>query len=189
MPSPRALVDSTIAHHVNCQRRRGDRLHGDDRGDSREELIEQHRWLMKTSPQGVIDRDLVCDCGWAGPTSIRKSAAKVVDLFKRSLLVVRTQIDNGAGDHRANDSSTSCSFRATPIPICAARWGVVANALDMAAFRISRPWFYTFCKDVITEDGYFYHKYIPTVRRRHSCIRGCSKASGRCRFRRMKRRW
>src|SRR3954470_9643774 len=50
-------VDSTIAHHVNVP------AEGEKAvymvliaGHSRNELIEQHKWLTKMGPQGVIDR-------------------------------------------------------------------------------------------------------------------------------------
>src|SRR5206468_3915088 len=91
-------VDSTISHHVN--------LAPDGErtiymvmiaGESREELIEMHKWLTKMSPQGVIDRTTAYWRLWVGGTNINfgNLPPKVVDLFKRSLLVVRTQIDNG----------------------------------------------------------------------------------------------
>ena len=38
---------------------------------------------------------------------------------------------------------------------------LVANALDMAGFSDIARWFYKFCSEVLTEEGYFYHKYNP----------------------------
>ncbi len=38
---------------------------------------------------------------------------------------------------------------------------LVANALDMAGFPDIARWFYKFCSNVLTEEGYFYHKYNP----------------------------
>ena len=37
----------------------------------------------------------------------------------------------------------------------------MADALDLAGFPDVARWFYTFCRDVITPEGYFYHKYNP----------------------------
>jgi len=157
-------VDSTIAHHLN--------LPGEGEntgymviiaGESREELIEQHKWLMKTGPQGVIDRTTSYWRLWVGGTNINfgNLPAKVVDLFKRSLLVLRTQIDNGGAIIAANDSDIMQFSRDTYSYVWPRDGALVANALDMAGFSDVARSFYLFCKEVITEDGYFYHKYNP----------------------------
>src|SRR5947199_10804053 len=50
-------VDSTIAHHVNVPAEAERAIYMVIiAGHSREDLIEQHKWLVKTTPQGVIDR-------------------------------------------------------------------------------------------------------------------------------------
>ena len=38
---------------------------------------------------------------------------------------------------------------------------LVADALDMAGLPDVAKWFYSFCRDVITPEGYFHHKYNP----------------------------
>ena len=157
-------VDSTIAHHVNVP--------GEGEkavymiiiaGHSREELIEQHQWLVKTTPQGVIDRTTSYWRLWVGGTNINfgNLPPKVVDLFKRSLLVCRTQIDNGGAIVAANDSDIMQFARDTYSYMWPRDGALVANALDMAGFSDIARWFYTFCKNVLTEDGYFLHKYNP----------------------------
>ncbi len=106
-PIAQGAVDSTIAHHVQ--------LAPDGErtvymvmiaAESREELIELHRWTVKHSPQGVIDRTTAYWRLWVGGTNINfgNLPNDVVDLFKRSLLVLRTQIDNGGAIIAANDS-------------------------------------------------------------------------------------
>src|SRR3712207_2670518 len=100
-------VDSTISHHV--------RLAADGEktvymaiiaGHSRDELLELHKWLGKMTPQGVLDRTSAYWRLWVGGTNINfgNLPNKVVELFKRSLLVVRTQIDNNGAICAANDS-------------------------------------------------------------------------------------
>jgi len=157
-------VDSTISHHINVG------AQGETTaymviiaGESREELLEQHKWLTKTGPQGVIDRTTSYWRLWVGGTNINfgNLPAKVVDLFKRSLLVLRTQIDNGGAIIAANDSDIMQFSRDTYSYMWPRDGALVANALDMAGFSDVARWFYTFCKDVITDDGYFYHKYNP----------------------------
>src|SRR3954469_4259842 len=163
-PIAQGAVDSTIAHHVSVPAE-------DERtvcmvliaGHSREELVEQHKWLLKMGPQAVIDRTTSYWRLWVGGTNINfgNIPPKVVDLFKRSLLLVRTQIDNGGAIIAANDSDIMQFSRDTYSYMWPRDGALVANALDLAGFPDLARWFYTFCKDVITADGYFHHKYNP----------------------------
>ena len=163
-PIAQGAVDSTIAHHVSVPSE-------DERtvymvviaGHSREELLEQHKWLLKIGPQGVIDRTTSYWRLWVGGTNINfgNLPPKVVDLFKRSLLVVRTQIDNGGAIMAANDSDILQFSRDTYSYMWPRDGALVANGLDLAGFPDLARWFYTFCKDAITQDGYFHHKYNP----------------------------
>src|SRR3954447_25021026 len=163
-PIAQGAVDSTIAHHLH--------IGGDGEktiymvmiaGQSRDELIELHKWLVKHGPQGVIDRTTSYWRLWAGGTNINfgNLPPKVVDLFKRSLLVTRTQIDNEGAIIAANDSDIMQFSRDTYSYMWPRDGALVANALDMAGFSDLARWFYTFCQRVITSEGYFYHKYNP----------------------------
>ncbi len=157
-------VDSTISYHAHVK--------GDGEataymciiaGESRDELLELHKWLLKMTPQGVIDRTGAYWRLWVGGTNINfgNLPPKVVELFKRSLLVVRTQIDNGGAICAANDSDIMQFSRDTYSYVWPRDGALVADALDLAGFQDVARSFYTFCQKAITEDGYFYHKYNP----------------------------
>jgi oligosaccharide amylase len=157
-------VDSTIAHHVH--------ISGDGEktfymvmiaAQSREELMELHKWLVKHGPQGVIDRTTAYWRLWAGGTNINfgNLPPKVVDLFKRSLLVTRTQIDNDGAIIAANDSDIMQFSRDTYSYMWPRDGALVANALDMAGFSDLARSFFMFCQRTITTEGYFHHKYNP----------------------------
>ncbi len=163
-PIAQGAVDSTIAHHVNLP------ADGEKTiymimiaGESREELMELHKWLVKQGPQGVIDRTTSYWRLWSGATNINfgNLPPKVVDLFKRSLLVTRTQVDNDGAIIAANDSDIMQFSRDTYSYMWPRDGALVANALDMAGFSDLARWFYTFCQRVITPEGFFYHKYNP----------------------------
>jgi glucoamylase len=157
-------VDSTIAHHMHLAPD-GERTvyMAIIAGESREELLELHKWITKMSPQGVIDRTSSYWRLWVAGTNINfgNLPAKVVELFKRSLLVVRTQIDNGGAIIAANDSDIMQFSRDTYSYVWPRDGALVADSLDLAGFPDIARWFYSFCSKVITEDGYFYHKYNP----------------------------
>ena len=163
-PIAQGAVDSTIGLHVSVP------ADGEATvymaliaGQSREELVEQHLWLTRLGPQAVIDRTTSYWRLWAGGTNMNfgNLPPKVVDLFKRSLLVVRTQIDNNGAIIAANDSDYLQYSRDTYSYMWPRDGALVANALDLAGFSDLARWFYTFCRDAITPDGYFHHKYNP----------------------------
>ncbi|HLL89447.1 MAG TPA: glycoside hydrolase family 15 protein, partial [Tepidisphaeraceae bacterium] len=163
-PIAQGAVDSTVALHVSVPP-------GGERtvymvvvaGHSREELIELHRWLIKMGPQGVIDRTGAYWRLWVGGTNINfgNLPAKVVDLFRRSLLVLRTQIDNGGAIIAANDSDIMQFSRDTYSYMWPRDGALVADSLDLAGFPDVARSFYKFCADAITDEGYFLHKYNP----------------------------
>lgn len=132
-------------------------------GESRDELVELHRWLMKMGPQGVIDRTTSYWKLWVGGTNINfgNLPPPVVDLFRQSLLIVRTQIDNAGAIVAANDSDIMQFSRDTYSYVWPRDGALVADALDFAGFSDLARSFYSFCQRTITEDGYFHHKYNP----------------------------
>ncbi|MFT3746403.1 MAG: glycoside hydrolase family 15 protein [Pyrinomonadaceae bacterium] len=85
----------------------------------------------------------------------------ILDLYKRSLLIIRTQTDNGgaiiaANDHDVTDRATDHYSYLWP------RDGAfVANALDLAGYpELSRK-FFELCGNIVEERGYFLQKYNP----------------------------
>src|SRR5689334_3880643 len=163
-PIAQGAVDSTILHNAHVD------ADGEQTiymvmiaAESREELIELHKWLVKHGPQGVIDRTTSYWRLWAGGTNINfgNLPPKVVDLFKRSLLVTRTQIDNEGAIIAANDSDIMQFSRDTYSYMWPRDGALVANALDLAGFSDIARSFYQFCSKVITQEGYFLHKYNP----------------------------
>lgn len=163
-PVAQGAVDSTVAHHVTVPAEGEATLYlVMIAGESREELVEQHRWLLRQTPQGVINRTTSYWRLWLGGTNMNfgNLPARVVELFKRSLLLVRTQVDNDGAIIAANDSDYLQFNRDTYSYMWPRDGALVANALDLAGFPDVARWFYTFSKDVITDDGYFHHKYNP----------------------------
>lgn len=132
-------------------------------GESHDELTMLHRWLERNPPQTVIDRTNAYWRLWVSGTNLNfgNLPPKVVELFKRSLLIVRTQVDNAGGIIAANDSDIMQFARDTYSYIWPRDGALVADSLDLAGFPDLARSFYTFCQKVITKDGYFLHKYNP----------------------------
>ncbi len=163
-PIAQGAVDSTISYHADLDPEGEHVLYmAIITGQSREELLELHKWLLKMTPQGVIDRTSAYWRLWVGGTNINfgNLPAKVVELFKRSLLIVRTQIDNNGAIVAANDSDIMQFSRDTYSYVWPRDGALVADALDLAGFPDVARSFYTFCQKTITPEGCFLHKYNP----------------------------
>ncbi len=85
----------------------------------------------------------------------------IANLYKRSLLVMRTQIDNRGAITAANDSDITQFWRDTPSYVWGRDGALTAKALDMAGFGEIARNFFRFCAKTITSEGYFLHRYTP----------------------------
>ncbi|TSA00481.1 MAG: glycoside hydrolase family 15 protein [Nitrospiraceae bacterium] len=86
---------------------------------------------------------------------------KVVDLYYRSLLVIRTQVDDSGAIIAANDSDIATQARDTYSYMWPRDGALVAHALDAAGYPQLTRKFFRLCSQLITPEGYFLHKYNP----------------------------
>jgi len=84
-----------------------------------------------------------------------------ISLFKKSLLILRSHVDNN-GSILASGDSTLLQYGRDAYSYMWPRDGALsAVALDKAGdYNVSKR-FFEFCNEVITKDGYFMHKYRP----------------------------
>lgn len=100
---------------------------------------------------------------WVNPEHIDflNLPQNVVDLFKRSLLIIRTQIDEGGAIIAANDHDIAQFARDTYSYMWPRDGALVAHALTRAGYRDLAQNFFSFCAEVMTDEGYLLHKYNP----------------------------
>ena len=85
----------------------------------------------------------------------------IIDLFNRSLINIRTHVSYNGAIIASGDSDLFQFGRDTYSYVWPRDAAFVAIALEKAGdFNASRR-FFEFCNDVITEEGYFMHKYRP----------------------------
>ena len=84
---------------------------------------------------------------------------EIVDLYKRSLLIVKTQIDEGGAILAANDSDVTERATDHYSYLWTRDGALVANALDLAAYPFNTRKFYELCGKIIQPEGYFLQKY------------------------------
>ncbi|NPE27784.1 glycoside hydrolase family 15 protein [Methanococcoides sp. SA1] len=88
---------------------------------------------------------------------------KVGDLFKHSLLIIRSQIDNDGAIIAANDSDILERFNMDSYSYMWPRDSAfVAMALDITRYSGTAQRFFKFCQVLLHDHGYFLQKYNPT---------------------------
>jgi len=167
-PISQGAVDSTVMLSATVEGRQSRTVYMIiGAGHSYDDLEELHRFVHRTGPQGVIERTVAYWRLWLGASNANFSAGDhappepVVDLFKRSLLVVRSQIDNTGAIIAANDSDFLQYSRDTYSYLWPRDGALVAAALDDAGFPDIARSFYGLCSELINHRGYFLHKYNP----------------------------
>ncbi len=132
-------------------------------GENWEEVRRLDGLTKHKHPKNLIDRTADYWQLWVRKETphLELLPPKIADLYRRSLLVVRTQIDWRGGILAANDSDVILFNRDTYSYIWPRDGALVANALDVAGYPMPAQRFYQFAADVINEEGYFLHKYNP----------------------------
>jgi GH15 family glucan-1,4-alpha-glucosidase len=128
--------------------------------DGAKELNEK---VLRRGPDSFIHRTRTYWKVWVNkePTEFFGLPPSIVDLYKRSLLIVRSQIDEGGGIIAANDSDIIHFARDTYSYVWPRDGALVSHALDMAGYPETTYKFFRFCADVLTPAGYLLHKYNP----------------------------
>ncbi|MDH5769402.1 MAG: glycoside hydrolase family 15 protein [Nitrospirota bacterium] len=85
----------------------------------------------------------------------------VIDIFNRSLLILRTQIDNRGAIIAANDSDIVRFGKDTYSYMWGRDGAFVAAALAKAGYTHVCMKFFDFCAHVLSEEGYLYQHYNP----------------------------
>lgn len=85
----------------------------------------------------------------------------VIDIFNRSLLILRTQIDNRGAIIAANDSDIVRFGKDTYSYMWGRDGAFVAAALAKAGYIHVCMKFFDFCAHVLSEEGYLYQHYNP----------------------------
>lgn len=92
-------------------------------------------------------------------TDFADLAPEIIDLYKRSLLVMRTQIDNDGAILAANDSDVAERATDHYSYLWTRDGALVAYALDLAGYPFLTRKFFAFCERIVHREGYFLQKY------------------------------
>ncbi len=122
-----------------------------------------NRMVRQRGPQVFIDRTVAFWRLWLHVhlPDMDGLPERVIDEYKRSLLTIRTQIDDGGAVIAANDSDISTDVRDTYSYMWSRDGSLVTNALNKAGYLDLPRAFFQFCNRVHSREGYLLHKYNP----------------------------
>lgn len=127
------------------------------------EVVEHDRLVRERGPESVLTRTRNYWHSWVNKQdeNFADLAPELVDLYKRSLLILRTQIDHGGAIIAANDADVEHFSNDSYSYMWPRDGALVANALSHAGYSEVTDGFFDFCNAVLTDGGYLLHKYNP----------------------------
>ncbi|HZO89482.1 MAG TPA: glycoside hydrolase family 15 protein [Chthonomonadaceae bacterium] len=163
-PIAQGSVDSTLAAHLHVGPQETVECYYWICVDDRYEGVKTlNKLVLEKHPRTLLHRTAAFWKLWVnkdeydfGPLS-----ADILRLYKRSLLILRTQIDANGAILAANDSDITQFARDTYSYVWPRDGALVAYALDLAGYNQISTDFFLWCYKVITRYGYFLHKYNP----------------------------
>lgn len=128
-----------------------------------EAVREMNSYILSRGPEHILKNTEYYWRTWVNKnkTDFFDLPQEIISLYKRSLLIVRTQIDNGGAIIAANDSDILQYNRDHYSYMWPRDGALVAYALDMAGYPEITSRFFQFCNQILAEGGYVWHKYNP----------------------------
>ncbi len=132
-------------------------------GRSLEEVSKLSSWVKTTGPERLISESDKYYEMWSGKSEINfgNLPPEIVTMFKRSLLILRTQIDNRGGIIASSESDTLRFNKDTYNYVWPRDGAFVAIGLDAAGYFHVTQRFFNFCLRTISKNGFLYQKYHP----------------------------
>ncbi|HUQ32068.1 MAG TPA: glycoside hydrolase family 15 protein [Pyrinomonadaceae bacterium] len=130
-------------------------------GKSYDEVAKLNALVHDRHPRALLERTNNYWRAWVNKneTDFGNLPPEVVRLYKRSLLIVRTQIDSGGAILAANDSDVTLRATDHYSYLWPRDGALVAYALDLAGYNSLPRAFFDLCARIITPEGYFLQKY------------------------------
>ena len=132
-------------------------------GTSHGEVANLNALVTRRTPQVYLDYTANYWRVWVNKNDKDLSGLPptVADLYKRSLLIVHTQIDRDGAILAANDHDVTERATDHYSYLWTRDGAFVANALDLAGYSHLTRKFFDFCGKIVHKDGYFLQKYNP----------------------------
>jgi len=132
-------------------------------GEDFDAVIRINRNIRERGPETYLERTRQYWKLWSNkePDDALGLSPELTDLYRRSLLIVRSQIDNDGAIIAANDYDITTFARDTYSYMWPRDGALVSAALIDAGYSEVTRRFFEFCHKVVTPEGYLLHKYTP----------------------------
>ncbi|MGG4143144.1 glycoside hydrolase family 15 protein [Paenibacillus algorifonticola] len=132
-------------------------------GKNLEEVKELNQYVLDNSPEKLLSRVVIYWNHW-----LRRAESDLGDLnesisrmFRHSLLIVRTQVDERGAILAANDTDILQYNRDHYSYMWPRDGALIAESMSLAGYQSVIAPFFNFCAAALSPDGYLYHKYNP----------------------------
>ncbi len=128
-----------------------------------EEADKLNSFVIKKTPQVLMQETEMCWIGLCSKCKIDFADLdeEIIDEFKKSILIIRTQIDKHGAIIAGNDSDNLQFNKDTYSYVWPRDGALIALALQKANYSELSEKFYIFCRNIISSFGCFFHKYNP----------------------------
>jgi GH15 family glucan-1,4-alpha-glucosidase len=132
-------------------------------GSDMEEVKRLDQYVQESHPEKLLSRIVIYWNHWLSRVGNRFGdlPAHVVQQFKHSLLIVRTQIDERGAILAANDTDILQYNRDHYSYMWPRDGALIADAMSLAGYHGTIAPFFHFCGRNLSPDGYLHHKYNP----------------------------
>lgn len=132
-------------------------------GKTYKSVVRANDYIIQTTASRIFEHTKGYWRAWLATVSkdISFLPTAVQTLFQKSLLILRTQIDNRGAILAANDSDIMATNRDNYSYMWPRDASFCVSVLAKAGFEEPCRRFFDFCEQIITPEGYFLHKYNP----------------------------
>jgi oligosaccharide amylase len=132
-------------------------------GRNRGDVLGLNDYMIEIGPSLTIDKIDVYWRRWVNKAPIGSGGLEkeLIDLYKRSLLIIRTQTNENGYIMAANDSDIQQYNRDHYSYMWPRDGALVAAAVTKAGYHGMVKNFYRRCSELLTKEGYLHHKYNP----------------------------
>ncbi|HEX7051670.1 MAG TPA: glycoside hydrolase family 15 protein [Longimicrobiales bacterium] len=125
-------------------------------------LVELGELVRHDGPDALLDRTASYWRLWVEKHEVDSGLPpSIVSLYKTSLLVMRTHVDDEGAIIAATDSDITQFARDTYTYVWPRDGALIAEAFDRAGYASLAERFFTFASRLLKKEGYFLHKYHP----------------------------
>jgi glucoamylase len=163
-PIAQGSVDSVMALHLElAPNSQGTAYFYLAAAQSWEQIARLDKAVRAKHPRNLLKRTEDYWRLWVRKESpaLERLPENLSDFYRRSLIIIRTQIDAGGGILAANDSDIVYFNRDTYSYVWPRDAALVAHALDQAGHPTSSRNFFNFISHLLQPEGCFLHKFNP----------------------------